>query len=317
MTNIAFLNIVSIGAFIFLLSIKKLSVIAGAVFISPHQGDMQRRSPSFAFCFFFMIPYWFQMHYKACIGNTKCLSVVHSLWIKGKEDILLNHIIIVELGPLKDVLLAHNVWVDEKVTITHAEVLLAGSALEALQMVNLVPHTHRHLECSDPLFTGSAETVLAKKPEVISPTQFSSQLVVEPTAHLPQPTATQITAQAVLVPVLLNGLQEESVTNALLTSTACQQRWRHLEDLIHRFLAGLQRLPLYRGCHSSKMMSSLVHWPASSVGTREAKLRAGAAPAPPLGHHQHHQQPASGFQTCSIEGSWVQTKWPQDEKCSL
>lgn len=114
---------------------------------------------------FLMIPYWFQMHYKACILNIKCLSVVHSLWIKGEEDILLNHIIVVELGPLKDVLLTHNVRVDEKVTITHAEVLLAGSALEALQMVNLVPHTHRHLKRSDPLFTGGAETVLAKKPE--------------------------------------------------------------------------------------------------------------------------------------------------------
>lgn len=32
---------------------------------------------------FLMIPYWFQMHYKACNLNIKCLSVVHSLWIKG------------------------------------------------------------------------------------------------------------------------------------------------------------------------------------------------------------------------------------------
>lgn len=96
---------------------------------------------------------------------TKCLSVVRSLWTQREEEILLNHIIIVELGPLKDVLLTHNVWVDEKVAITHTEVLLAGGALEALQMVNLVPHTHRHLKCSDPFFTGSAETVLAEKPE--------------------------------------------------------------------------------------------------------------------------------------------------------
>lgn len=55
------------------------------------------------------------------------------------------------------------------------------------------------------------------------------------------------------------------------------QKWHYL-NIIHCYLlAGLQRLPLYSGCHSSKMMSSLVHqirfWshrPASSVGTREA-----------------------------------------------
>lgn len=39
------------------------------------------------------------------------------------------------------------------------------------------------------------------------------------------------------MPVLLNGLQEEPVTDALLTATTCQQRGRHLEDLVHRLPA--------------------------------------------------------------------------------
>ncbi|TNN81992.1 hypothetical protein EYF80_007638 [Liparis tanakae] len=63
---------------------------------------------------------------------------------------------------------------------------------------------------------------------------FCPRLEVEPPAHLPQPTATQVAAQAVLMPVLLDGLQEESVSNALLTPAAHQQRRWHLEDLVHR-----------------------------------------------------------------------------------
>lgn len=58
------------------------------------------------------------------------------------------------------------------------------------------------------------------QPEVVSPTQFSSQLVVESAAHLPESTAAQVAAQAVLVPVLLDGLQEEPVADALLAPTA-------------------------------------------------------------------------------------------------
>lgn len=71
------------------------------------------------------------------------------------------------------------------------------------------------------------------RPEVVSPAQLPSQLVVESAAHLPESAATQVAAQAVLVPVLLNGLQEEAVADALLAAAAGQQRRRHLEDLVH------------------------------------------------------------------------------------
>lgn len=70
-------------------------------------------------------------------------------------------------------------------------------------------------------------------PEVISPAQLPSQLVVESAAHLAESAATQVAAQAVLMPVLLNSLQEEAVADALLAATAGQQRRRHLEDLVH------------------------------------------------------------------------------------
>lgn len=82
------------------------------------------------------------------------------------SDSFLNHIVVVvEFAPLKDVLLANNVRVDEQVAVTHTEVLLAGSALEAFQVIDFVPHAHRHLERSDSLLTGCAEAVLAEQPE--------------------------------------------------------------------------------------------------------------------------------------------------------
>ena len=44
----------------------------------------------------------------------------------------------VVFGPFENILLAHNVRVDEQVAVAHAEVLLTGGALEALQVVHLV-----------------------------------------------------------------------------------------------------------------------------------------------------------------------------------
>lgn len=95
---------------------EKLSVIAGAVFISPQQGAMQRCSPSVCVT---MIPYECQMHDNTYTGNRKS---IYQLFIPFKasgegrvmlihleQQILLNHVVIVMFGPLKDVLLAHNV----------------------------------------------------------------------------------------------------------------------------------------------------------------------------------------------------------------
>lgn len=87
---------------------------------------------------------------------------------RSHSAITLDHAAVVELGPLKDVLLAHDVWVYEKVAIPHAEMLLAGGALEALQVVNLVPNAHRHLKRPDSLFAGGTETILTEEPETES-----------------------------------------------------------------------------------------------------------------------------------------------------
>lgn len=88
-------------------------------------------------------------------------------------------------GPLKNVLLTHNVRVDEQVTISDTEVFLAGSAFEAFKVIDFVTNTHGHFESPDPLFTRSTESVLTKQSEVVSPAQLSAEFVVKPASHLP------------------------------------------------------------------------------------------------------------------------------------
>jgi hypothetical protein len=70
----------------------------------------------------------------------------------------------IDLSPLVDVLFTHYVRVDEEVSVTYTEMLLTGSTFETLQVINFVFHPHRHLIGTDPLVTGSTETILAKKP---------------------------------------------------------------------------------------------------------------------------------------------------------
>lgn len=69
----------------------------------------------------------------------------------------------INFGPLKNVLLTHNVRIDEQIAISNAEVFLTGSAFEALEVIDFVTDTHGHFKSPDPLFTGSAEPVLAKQ----------------------------------------------------------------------------------------------------------------------------------------------------------
>lgn len=53
--------------------------------------------------------------------------------------------------------------------------LLAGSALEALKVIDLVLHPHGHLVGADPLLAGGAQPVLAKEPAMTA--QRSARLL--------------------------------------------------------------------------------------------------------------------------------------------
>lgn len=70
-------------------------------------------------------------------------------------------------------------------------------------------------------------------PEIVPSAELSAQFVVQPSPHFSQPAAAQVAAEAVFVPVLIDGLQEIAVPDALLATAACQQRRGNLEDFIH------------------------------------------------------------------------------------
>lgn len=141
-------------------------------------------------------------------------------------------------------MLTHNVRVNQKVSVAHAEVLLTGRTLEALKVVYFVLHTHCHLICSDPLVTGCTKSILTKKSEIVPPAELSTQFIVQPSPHFPESATTQVTTQTVLVPVLIDGLQKIPIPNVLLAATTCQQGRGHLKHLINWFLGRVEALPL-------------------------------------------------------------------------
>lgn len=127
----------------------------------------------------------------------------------------------IDLSPLIDVLLTHYVWVDEKISVTDTEVFLAGCTLEAFQVVHFVLYSHSHLVGPDSLVTGGTEAILAKKPEIVSSTEFSAQFIIQSSSHFSKPTATQVTTEAVFMPVLINCFEEITVPDILLAPSAC------------------------------------------------------------------------------------------------
>lgn len=73
-------------------------------------------------------------------------------------------------------------------------------------------------------------------PEIVPPTEEKVGLSEESGPHLTEATVTAGTLEAVLVPVLLQSLQEESVRDGLLTASTVLLR-RHA----NRFLGNLNR----------------------------------------------------------------------------
>lgn len=75
-------------------------------------------------------------------------------------------------------------------------------------------------------------------PEIVPSAELSAQFVIQPSPHFSQPAPAQVAAEAVFVPVLVDGFQEIAVPDVLLATAACQQRRGNLEDFIHRLPEG-------------------------------------------------------------------------------
>lgn len=79
---------------------------------------------------------------------------------------------------------------------------------------------------------------MGRVPEIVPSAEFSAQFVIQPSPHFSEPAPAQVAAEAVFVPVLIDGFQEIAVPDVLLATAACQQRRRDLEDFIHRLPEG-------------------------------------------------------------------------------
>ena len=109
--------------------------------------------------------------------------------------------------PLLVVSTAEHLVVVQEELVAHTEPVAALLTSEALQMVDVGPGPHHHLECRDDLLAGSAVARGAKEPEVVSLAEEEVPLGVERLAHLPQSGVTAAALETVLVPVEVHGLQ--------------------------------------------------------------------------------------------------------------
>ena len=109
--------------------------------------------------------------------------------------------------PLLVVSTAEHLVVVQEELVAHTEPVAALLTGEALQVVDVGPGPHHHLEGRDDLLAGGAVARGAKEPEVVSLAEEEVPLGVERLAHLPQSGVTAAALQAVLVPVEVHGLQ--------------------------------------------------------------------------------------------------------------
>ena len=100
----------------------------------------------------------------------------------------------------------HLVVVQEEL-VAHTEPVAALLTSEALQMVDVGPGSHHHLECGDYFLAGSAVARGAEQAEVVSLAEQEVPLGVERLTHLAQSGVTAAALQTVLVPVEVHGLQ--------------------------------------------------------------------------------------------------------------
>ena len=110
--------------------------------------------------------------------------------------------------PLLVVSTAEHLVVVQEELVAHTEPVAALLTSEALQMVDVGPGSHHHLECGDYFLAGSAVARGAEQAEVVSLAEQEVPLGVERVADLPQPGVTAAALETVLVPEHVQSLQQ-------------------------------------------------------------------------------------------------------------
>ena len=114
-----------------------------------------------------------------------------------------------EHHPLLVVRAAENLVVVEEELVPDTEPVAALLTREALQVVDIGPGPHHHLEGGDDLLTGGAVAGGAKQSEVVSLAEEEVPLGVQRLAHLAQPGVTAPALETLLVPEQVQSLEDE------------------------------------------------------------------------------------------------------------
>lgn len=91
--------------------------------------------------------------------------------------------------------------------------MIALLASKTLQMVNITPGPHHHLECRYHFVAGRTQPSVPKQPQIITFAQHQIRFDVQRRADLAQSTIAAATLQTVLVPVHVQGAQQKAIVN--------------------------------------------------------------------------------------------------------
>lgn len=125
---------------------------------------------------------------------------------------------VLEGQPLLVIVLAQDLVVEQVEAIAHAKPVVAVLAGEALQMVDIPTGPHDHFKGRYCFAARRAETSSAEKPEVVPLAEYEVGLGEEGGADLSKAAVAAGALEAVLVPQLVQRLEQEPLADGLLAA---------------------------------------------------------------------------------------------------
>lgn len=122
--------------------------------------------------------------------------------------------------PLLVVVLAEDFVLAQVELVSDAEPMVALLTGEALQMVDVVPGPHDHLEGRYHLVAGRAEASVAKESQIVPLAEHQIALGVQGGPDLAEPAIAAAALEAVLVPQQVQRPQQEPVLDVLFAAGA-------------------------------------------------------------------------------------------------